>query len=94
MQNTIVIDGEISLIISETGDCDLILPECAEVGIVTMIREGALPAYTGESVVTPKAFQSTVLGTANKSVYQDIEVLEIPYTEVSNPSGGYTVSIG
>lgn len=58
------------------------------------INEHDLPAYTGETAVTPKAFQSTVLQTANKSVYENITVLEIPYSEVSNQSGGTTVNIG
>lgn len=84
MQNVVVIDGELSLIIPDSG----------EFGIFTRIAEGALPAYTGETEVIPKAFEETTLETANKSVYQDIRVLEIPYTETSNLSGGYTVSIG
>lgn len=50
--------------------------------------------YTGETIITPKAFESTVLRTANKTLTTDIEVLEIPYEEVFNESGGYTVSIG
>lgn len=81
---TVVIDGDLNLINAES----------AELGVFTLISGGKLPAYTGVTTVTPKAFESTVLETAGKSVYEDIEVLEIPYDEVGNASGGYTVSIG
>lgn len=94
MRNTVVIDGELSLVLEGYADGSLIIPESGEAGIFTVIREGTFPAYTGETVVTPLAFASTVLETANKTVYSDIEVLEIPYTETTNPSGGTTVSIG
>ena len=51
------------------------------------------PVYTGETVVTPRAYEQ-VLDTEDTIVLEDITVLEIPYTEVSNIYGGTTVSIG
>lgn len=94
MQDTIVIDGELSLTIEDDAEYSLIIPENAEAGVFMAIGSHTLPAYTGETTVVPKAFLQTVLETANKSVYSDITVEEIPYEEVSNVYGGYTVSIG
>ena len=49
--------------------------------------------YTGEYVVTPKAFEKTVLETANKTMLDDVTVKRIPYHETSNLGGGMTVVI-
>lgn len=49
--------------------------------------------YQGEYIVTPKAYEETVLQTANKTVLDDVTVKIIPYHETSNLSGGYTVVI-
>ena len=49
--------------------------------------------YDGNYIVTPKAYSSTILETADKIMRDDVTVLEIPYYEVSNLSGGYTVNI-
>ena len=54
----------------------------------------ALPTYTGEISVTPLAWQTQILGTANKTLRDDITILEIPYSSVSNPQDGRTVYIG
>lgn len=94
MQNLVVIDGELSLLMQDRAEGQLLIPESADGGIEFAIYDTPLPPYTGITTVVPKAFDSTVLETANKSVYDDITVLEIPYTETSNLSGGTTVSIG
>lgn len=52
-----------------------------------------LPYYEGAYVVTPKVREQE-LETANKSMTTDVLVESIPYTEVSNPSGGMTITIG
>ena len=93
MDDKIVLDGCLSLTIPINGEVSLTIPTQGEFGVITAIRE-PLPPYTGQTVVTPKAFEGTILNTANRTVYENIEVLEIPYTEVSNPYGGQTVSIG
>lgn len=49
--------------------------------------------YTGEYVVTPKAFKLQTLPTTDKVLKQDVTVLEIPYMEVHNVTGT-TVTIG
>jgi len=54
---------------------------------------GKLPTYDGEYTITPKPFTEQVLETKNKSLVNDITVLEIPYSEVTNPEGGKTVNI-
>lgn len=83
--NTVVIDGELSLFI-EGGT--------PEFGMFTEVHDYVYPVYTGDTVVIPRAFESQVLPTQNKTVTDDITVTEIPYTEVSNLAGGLTVSIG
>lgn len=91
--DTVVIDGYIDLFI-DGGNCDLsVISESAEFGVFTALHDYTYPIYTGEIIVTPHAYEQT-LDTSEKTVMSDITVLEIPYTEVSNPSGGYTVSIG
>lgn len=63
-----------------------------DVGVVTEGGE-QLPWYEGSYSVTPRK-QSIILPTKNKSMRNDVEVFQIPYTEVSNPQGGKTVTIG
>ena len=55
---------------------------------------GQLPPYGGEYVVTPKPFIEQTLETKNKSMSDDVTVLEIPYSVVTNPQGGKTANIG
>lgn len=49
--------------------------------------------YTGEYVITPKAYDKTVLNTANKTMLDDVTVKKIPYHETTNLGGGMTVTI-
>ena len=48
--------------------------------------------YEGPYEVTP-AVGEQVLATTNKTLFDDLTVLGIPYHQVTNDSGGYTVSI-
>lgn len=43
--------------------------------------------YTGDLVVTPKAWTEQVLHTAYKTMPGDVTVLEVPYFETHNPNG-------
>ena len=52
-----------------------------------------LPYYKGETIVKPKPRKEQTLETANKSMRENVLVLEIPYTEVHNLNGT-TVIIG
>lgn len=52
-----------------------------------------LPDYTGSYVITPLAYQAQTLDTENKTMAEDLTVLEIPLYEVSNEYG-ITINIG
>ena len=52
-----------------------------------------LPYYEGETIVKPKPRKEQTLETANKSMRENVLVLEIQYTEVHNLNGT-TVIIG
>lgn len=79
----VVLDGELSL--------DVVLD--GEIGIITSVKGYEYPVYDGDYVVTPHAWEQ-YLDTDHKTMLNDVTVLEIPYTEVGNMSGGLTVSIG
>lgn len=49
--------------------------------------------YNGDYSVIPK-FEAQTLKTANRVLINDVIVDEIPYAEVTNTSGGITVTIG
>jgi len=54
---------------------------------------GAFPAYEGETDITPKPHEETILETEGKRMRSDVIVREIPYFKTSNVSG-LTVYIG
>lgn len=83
MHKTVVLDGELSLVVSGSAEC----------GVFTALRE-AYPAYTGDTVIIPRIAEDQVLETAMKTVTEDITVKEIPVHIVTNPQGGNTVYIG
>ncbi len=76
MQDTVVLDGELSLLIKGNAKANLITEVSGEAGIFTAIREG-YPAYTGQTVVTP-SLETQTLRTAQKSVLTDITIEPIP----------------
>lgn len=53
-----------------------------------------LPTYNGEHTVIPSASDVQVLQTAQKVMNSNITIEKIPYNEVSNTTGGVTVTIG
>lgn len=57
-----------------------------------IISGGSLPWYPGPYSVTPTPSGET-LPTRNKSMRSDLDIEPIPYSEVTNPSGGKTVNI-
>ena len=77
MHDTVVFDGELSLVLTESAECSLVIPEYGESGIVTVVREGELPVYTGPTEVTPTQ-ETQVLYTADKTVMSDIVINPIP----------------
>lgn len=58
----------------------------AEIKDIKIIAGGGVP-YTGDYTVTPKAREGTTLKTKDKVMTKDVNVLEIPYFDVSNESG-------
>lgn len=59
-----------------------------------MYRSGDYEYYEGEYVVTPQAWEETVLETEGLVLTDDVTVLRIPYFETSNLGGGKTAIIG
>ena len=53
-----------------------------------------ISTYNGPYTVTPLAGDEVILETEDKLLLENVTVLEIPYAEVSNLQGGYTVTIG
>jgi hypothetical protein len=65
----------------------------AHFGEVVNAMTERLPDYDGEYTVTPLASISQILQTKDKSLNENIVVLEIPVYEVSNEYGT-TITIG
>jgi hypothetical protein len=61
-----------------------------DVIIVPVYKDVTL--YEGDYEVTPRVREQT-LPTADKLLSEDVRIKEIPYYDVSNPSGGSTVYI-
>ena len=58
------------------------------VGVLTVPSTGCQhPHYRGEYIVTPLAWEETILETDGKVMDNDVTVLEVPYAEVSNLHG-------
>ena len=56
-------------------------------GVITIPPLVGGVIYDGDYTVTPKAFESTTLPTAEKLMTDDVTVLEIPYYATSNVHG-------
>jgi hypothetical protein len=85
---------DIELIIGEEKSLDVDLSISSELELV--IDEGGsspLPYYEGDYYVVPRK-QEQVLETRNKSMREDVVIDAINYSEVSNPQGGKTATIG
>ena len=82
MNDTVVIDGSVSLSKVMDGDAG-----------VVVISSGDAPRYDGDYDVTPRLYIQS-LDTNGKLMRDDVTVYEIPITRTSNPEGGQTVLIG
>lgn len=49
--------------------------------------------YDGDYTIIP-TFDEQRMSTENKLMIDDMTILSIPYSEVSNPEGGLTINIG
>lgn len=56
-------------------------------------KSAVVSYYEGDYEITPTVYSQN-MPTKNKTMYDDVTVLEIPYYETSNEYGGYTVIIG
>ena len=68
------------------------LYEDATIQVEGVIEGGSSPPYEGDYEITPKVSQQE-FETKNKRMKEDLTVLAIPYSQVSNPQGGLTVNI-
>lgn len=75
MYDTVVLDGELELLIAQDGDCDLLTEQDGDVDVVTGISDR--PAYTGPTEVTPTQ-ETQVLYTESKTVLSNIVINPIP----------------
>jgi hypothetical protein len=91
--DTVVIDGEVSLLNQIDGELSLNAEYEGEIGDVIVVAEHDLPTYTGPTVINPD-FVGTSLPTKNKVLAQNITIKPIEVQTVSNLAGGKTVYIG
>ena len=91
--DTVVLDGEISLLNQIEGELSLNAEYEGEIGDVIVVAEHDLPTYTGPTVINPD-FVGASLPTMNKVLAQNITIKPIEVQTVSNLAGGKTVYIG
>ena len=66
--------------------------EALEFNFDVAVQGGGEP-YTGEYEVTPN-FEVQELATKDKQMKDNVKIQSIPVYEVSNPTGGITLTIG
>ena len=64
----------------------------ADFGVVNVVHDSTVPAYTGDYEVTPKD-EEQILATKEKRMTDNVTVKEIPYAEMDNDAGGKTIII-
>lgn len=79
MQDTVVIDGELDLLIPIDGYIDLVLADDGEMENVIKVVERDAPVYTGETTITPTT-SGQVLSTQGTILLDDITIEPIPQT--------------
>lgn len=76
----------------EAGTVNLFSPlELEEQDFIVSMEAGA-ETYTGPTTIIPAQVEQA-FETKNKICRQNLIVEEIPYSQVSNPAGGWTVTI-
>ena len=92
MQNTVVIDGELSLLFEDLADGSLIIPESGEFGVITAMRE-IYPVYDGPMEITPTT-ETQILDTTMRSLVDNIVINPIPsdYGKITWNGSTLTVS--
>ena len=74
------------------GVIDISNQFCGSMSVVEVVKEEDHEIYEGPYSLTPKIDEQE-FNTNNKLMVQNLYVNAIPYYEVENLSGGYTVSI-
>ena len=76
------------------GTTDLLaFPDEMETAVKAITGGSGGEVYEGSYIVIPNTAEQ-ILFTAGKTMLSDIKIVEIPYAEVSNNTGGITVTIG
>lgn len=86
------VSGDVSTVQSLEGEVFSTLPISGSVSPGSIAPR--VPLYDGVYQVIPLPELDIILETANKRMLDDVVVKEIPYYQVSNQAGGYTVTIG
>lgn len=89
-------EQEKTVTITENGTTEVLPDENKLLNKVTVITDLVgvnAEEYKGSYEVTPSV-QEQIMPTASKVMRNDMKIKEIPYAEVSNASGGNTISIG
>ena len=88
MSHNIVVEGGSSVRLPTSGKyCD------RDIVITATGSAESYPTYVGTYEITPSVDEK-ILATENKILKQNITVNKIPYAEVTNNTGGMTVTIG
>lgn len=91
IQDTVVLDGEMQLLLDNAASCELLVPESGEVGVFTAIRE-AYPAYTGSYEITPSS-EVQILETALKTTTDRIVINPVPQNYGLITWNGSTITV-
>lgn len=75
MFDTVVLDGELDLLIVQDGDCALEIDQDGDLGVSVGIS--GRPSYRGPTEVTPSA-ETQVLNTESRTVLDNIVINPIP----------------
>ena len=73
--DTVVLDGDCTLLLPESADVSLTVVQDGECGVVTKVKE--YEYYTGATEITPSA-ETQVLPTAGLAIPGDITINPIP----------------
>lgn len=77
MIETVVLDGDCTLLHQIDGDLSIINEFSGDIGVYMPTHSDAYPAYTGQTEITPAAEEQR-LETAYKSVLEEIVIKPIP----------------
>lgn len=98
-------NGNVSIVLIDDGNLDGGIAENYKLvgriskhqvltGVISIGGSISLPKYQGEVEVAPLTDKDIVLKTADTYLDSDITINKIYYAEVSNNTGGLTVTIG